>query len=385
VIEAATTPSSADRELMEGILNGLARDIGERVCGSSGDAKAADFLARSFQEAGIDVVRQRVPFIGWELTRTPVLRVGPVEMPSAPLMYSGTTPEGGVSGVLEATGRIALIEGLYEYPVFNVLAETGQPVARVIVNQSGVAIPLINPRPIYTIPSVVVGREDGARIAAEIARNEVRATVDIGSRVVPDATTENIIGRLGPDDAERRIVFIAHTDSPLGSPGAYDNASGVAALFGIAAALQRDPLPCGVDLVAIAGEEIGFIGSRFYANDLHDRGLVSRIDVCICLDQVSGGDELWAWGGPESFEETVCELVHRDESAQRYPIVIGPSRPGSDDWPLREMGVKTACFLFWVQPEYHQATDVVDLVNWEKVEVSVGLAVALAKEVSDAA
>jgi aminopeptidase YwaD len=212
----------------------------------------------------------------------------------------------------------------------------------------------------------------------------VHATIDIGARVVPDATTENIIGRLGPDDAERRIVFIAHTDSPLGSPGAYDNASGVAALFGIASALRRSPLPCAVDLVAVAGEEIGFIGSRFYANDLHDRGLVSRIDVCICLDQVSGGDELWAWGGPESFQEQVSGLVHRDEAAQGYPIVVGPSRPGSDDWPLREMGVKTACFLFWVQPEYHQATDVVDLVNWEKIGVAVRLALALAKEVSDA-
>ena len=382
--EAATTLTSEDRALMEGVLNGLARDIGERVCGSPGDARAAEFLVRSFQELGIPVARQRVPFIGWELTRKPVLRVGSVEVPSAPLMYSGTTTEAGVSGTIEAAGRIALIEGLYEYPVFNILGEAGHPVARIVVNQSGIAIPLINPRPIYTIPSVVVGREDGARIADEIARTEVRATVAIGSRVVPDATTENIIGRLGPGEAERRIVFIAHTDSPLGSPGAYDNASGVAALFGIAAALQRNPLPCGVDLVAVAGEEIGFIGSRFYANDLHDRGLVSRIDACICLDQVSGGNELWAWGGPESFQETISKLVHRDESAQRYPIVIGPSRPGSDDWPLREMGVRTACFLFWVQPEYHQATDVVDLVNWEKIQVSVRLALALAKEVSDA-
>ena len=61
------------------------------------------------------------------------------------------------------------------------------------------------------------------------------------------------------DPRRARILVGAHYDSVPGTPGADDNASGVAALIAVARAIG----PCeGVCYAAFDGEECGFVGSR---------------------------------------------------------------------------------------------------------------------------
>jgi hypothetical protein len=65
----------------------------------------------------------------------------------------------------------------------------------------------------------------------------------------------------------------AHYDSVAGSPGADDNASGVAALLALAEALsRRGELPPGLGLVAFNAEEDGLLGSREVASLVLDEG-----------------------------------------------------------------------------------------------------------------
>ena len=376
------------RALMQTVMHKLANEIGERTCGSAADHDAGVFLAEQLAALGLDVRRQAVPFVGWELTRAPRLVLGSgagaQELAAAPLMYSGSTPPDGVSGRLVRKGTVALIAGLYEYPLYELVGDDGDELARIVVHDQGDSIPLINPRPRYPVPTVVVAGADERVLADHAARGDA-ATVSIGARSVPDAVTHNVIARLGPLDATDRIVISAHRDSPLGSPGAYDNASGVAALFGIVERLRarRRPADLAIDVIAMAGEELGFVGSRFYADDQQDRGLIDGIRACINLDMVSGGERLWAWAGGDEFRARVARLVEEHPSAAKHPRETGASRPGSDDWPFRELGVSTACFLFWKQPEYHTAADTPALVDWEKVETVIDLVLALVDEVLD--
>jgi len=77
-----------------------------------------------------------------------------------------------------------------------------------------------------------------------------------------------VSGFFGPDTNERLIVG-AHYDAVPGSPGADDNASGVAGLLGLAAAFGETPLPMQVELVAYPNEEPPFFRTRLMGSYVH--------------------------------------------------------------------------------------------------------------------
>lgn len=85
--------------------------------------------------------------------------------------------------------------------------------------------------------------------------------------------------------SEECIVVGAHYDSPLGSPGADDNASGVAGLLEMARALERNHGKRAVRFVAFVNEEppyfrTAFMGSYVYAMDLAE---VRRANVACMI------------------------------------------------------------------------------------------------------
>jgi len=100
----------------------------------------------------------------------------------------------------------------------------------------------------------------------------------------------NIEAELAGGEFRREIVIVgAHYDSVIGSPGANDNASGVAALLEIARLLSGTRLERTVRFVAFANEEPPFfytdeMGSRVYAARSRERG--ERIVAMMALETV---------------------------------------------------------------------------------------------------
>ena len=79
------------------------------------------------------------------------------------------------------------------------------------------------------------------------------ASVRIDAQRLP-SKARNVIARLGP--AGPRLTVCAHIDTKPGTPGAVDNATGVAVLMLIANHLtQRGSLPIGVELLFVNGED----------------------------------------------------------------------------------------------------------------------------------
>lgn len=85
-------------------------------------------------------------------------------------------------------------------------------------------------------------------------------------------TYRNVIGVFG-EDAGPRIVVGAHYDSFSETPGADDNASGVAGLIELAFLLGRTNLPIKVELVAYTLEEPPFFGTENMGSYRHARAL----------------------------------------------------------------------------------------------------------------
>lgn len=80
---------------------------------------------------------------------------------------------------------------------------------------------------------------------------------------------QNLVLRLpGWLDSAAPVVIGAHYDTVPGSPGADDNASGVAVLLELARAFAQHPLKRPVHLIGFDLEEYGLLGSDHYAEKL---------------------------------------------------------------------------------------------------------------------
>jgi len=100
------------------------------------------------------------------------------------------------------------------------------------------------------IPNAYLTDEDGERLRGFIG-DLVRIRID--SRRLP-ATAEQVTATL-PGDRPGRIVVTAHIDSRRGSPGALDNATGVATLLAVGELLQGRAPGHSVELVPFNGED----------------------------------------------------------------------------------------------------------------------------------
>jgi Peptidase family M28 len=93
----------------------------------------------------------------------------------------------------------------------------------------------------------------------------------------------------GAPETDEIIVIGAHYDSVRGSPGANDNASGVAALLELARLLRAQPLTREVRFVAFVNEEPPYfysdaMGSLHYARQAAARG--DRIEAMLSLETI---------------------------------------------------------------------------------------------------
>ncbi len=107
---------------------------------------------------------------------------------------------------------------------------------------------------------------------------------------VGQKTVRNIAAELPGAGKPAEIVLVgAHYDSVMGSPGANDNASGVAAMLELARMARRKSAAATLRFVAFVNEEppfflTGAMGSRVYARQAKARG--ERIAAMLSLETI---------------------------------------------------------------------------------------------------
>jgi Zn-dependent M28 family amino/carboxypeptidase len=98
----------------------------------------------------------------------------------------------------------------------------------------------------------------------------------------PVLTSENLIARIsGIVHPDQTFILGAHFDSVVGSPGADDNASGVAGMLEIARILAGLSFESSIELVSFGLEEVGLRGSRQFAETARaaGRNLIGMISL----------------------------------------------------------------------------------------------------------
>jgi hypothetical protein len=191
---------------------------------------------------------------------------------------SSLTGEAGDRGGILA-GRIAVVRSGVPMTVVPGLVELG---AAGIVVIGGAPDGLINhftaafyPPPlappwegrVLPMPGVTVEAEAGERLLALLSAGPTRLRLEHRA-AYETATSANVVAEIpGTEPDAARVVVGAHYDTQLESPGAADNATGLAALLGIARA-WKDLRPLQtIELVAFGVEEAAAWGASTFVAD----------------------------------------------------------------------------------------------------------------------
>lgn len=288
-------------------LDQLCVCIGERPVGSAANRAATDFFAETVKGIGFDVETPSFECIDWRHEGAR-LTVGEEQFEVAPSPYSlgiqVKAPLAAAESVetlksLDVRGKILLLHGPIaaeplmpkHFPFYN--PEAHQEIVRLLEGGGARAIvcatgrnggmaggmypfPMIEDGD-FNVPSVYMTDVEGERLLRYVGR-----TAHLESRAWREESRGvNVVARRG--DGGRRVVVCAHIDTKPGTPGAIDNAGGVAVLLLLAELLADYEGTRDVEIVAFNGEDnYSAPGQQRYL--VQNGGRLSEVVLAINID-----------------------------------------------------------------------------------------------------
>ncbi len=165
------------------------------------------------------------------------------------------------------------------------------------------------------------------------------------------ARATNIIAlRPGRDPAAPAVAMMAHYDSVADSPGAADDAAGVASALEIARAIPRAAQARDLVILLTDGEEVGLVGARgFFAPGTAGDPLAARIGALVNLETRGGGGRAFMFEtGPEN--GNLIDLYRRhvtNPSTTSMAVKVYQLLPNSTDFtPAAARGITGFNFAF---------------------------------------
>lgn len=226
-------------------------------------------------------------------------------------------------------------------------------------------------------------------------------SVEVQKFLVNDVEYRNVVCSFGPENSERIIVG-AHYDVCGNQPGADDNASAVAGLLEIARLLKpiSPTLKNRIDLAAYSLEEPPFFRTKSMGSAIHAKHLKkTKVDVkvMICLESIGYfvdepnsqqfpiGFLKWFYPTTGNFIGVVSNLkshfigrkirdLMRDSSDIDVEQLTAPSLLSGVDfsdhlyfWKYGYKAVMITDSAFYRNPHYHEVTDTIDTLDFDKM------------------
>ena len=279
--------------------------IGPRFAGTPGEARARAFLADELRGAGVEVRAEEFTHLAYEPDEAScaVLESAGDPAISASLPCAGL--QATAAGVVEAEavyvgdgteeegeidGRIAVFRngvpttvapGLAARGAGGLIALSPAPdglITHLVASFQPLAGPTQDER-VLPIPGVVVEAGAGERLLARISRGPTRVRIEHRASYM-ERTSANLVAEIpGTEPEAPRIVIGAHYDTQLDSPGAADNATGLAALLAMARAWAGARPRRTISLVAFGVEETGSWGAADFVARHAEEGIEAMVNL----------------------------------------------------------------------------------------------------------
>lgn len=166
-----------------------------------------------------------------------------------------------IAEALEASGARAIVAATEKNP-----SMTGGMSPFPLIEETG-----------FALPTAYLHADEGAELALHVGEN---ARVRIDSRTVPSTGVQPIGRRV--NGTAKRVVISGHIDTKPGTPGALDNAGGVAVMLAAAELLAGVHLKVGVEFLPFNGEDHVLAPGELaylHATDLTGVELMVNIDA----------------------------------------------------------------------------------------------------------
>ena len=203
----------------------------------------------------------------------------------------------------------------------------------------------------------LIGRLKALGLEVRVQNGRAFHEWDIGGRqIVSGADVQNLIGvMLGKDRSARPLAIVAHYDSVPGSPGASDDAAGVAVALEVARALKAQGQPeRDVDLIITDGEENGLVGAHaFFEQD----PLAKQVGFVINMDTRGSGGRTFMFQTASGNGQAV-DLFKKtavDPRANSLAVFIYEHMPNDTDFTVsRKAGIQGLNYAFMGREfDYH--------------------------------
>ena len=230
-----------------------------------------------------------------------------------------------------------------------------------------------------------------SRVRSRSQSVEVRENVDV-ERVVK--TVHNVVGYL-PGETDEYLIIGAHYDhlglggqfslapSLAGTvhPGADDNASGTAGVIELAQHFSALPKPKrGILFMTFAGEELGLLGSGYYAN--HPELPLDKAVTMINMDMIGRvrDGKLYVGGaGTGTTLRKDLDARHAPFSALHVDYSDNSGYGSSDHTSFTAKQVPVLFFFSGLHGDYHKPSD-----TWDKIDANAAVEVLqLVADVAD--
>ena len=260
----------------------LSAELGARMPASPNYQAASQYIEQHLRNCGLEVESQEWDAPAWQELETR-LTVNGIELSAVANAFSPScqvstqlVPVGTLAELetAELTGKIGLLCGeLTMHPLspktWFLASEQELHMIDLLEKKQPAALITAHPRPgdlerlieddDFHIPSVTVSSEVGRQLLENLD-HEVHLILRTHSE---PGRARNLVGRSfhgrGP-----RLVLCAHYDTKVDTPGATDNASGVAVLLCLAEYFQHHPSQLDLEFVAFGSEEYLPIGDTVY-------------------------------------------------------------------------------------------------------------------------
>jgi carboxypeptidase Q len=408
------------------LLRSLTTEVGPRLAGSPGDARAVAWAVAQLDRLGFENVRaEPVTVPRWVRGEARAAITAPWPQPLVVTSVGGSvgTPPGGVEAEIVPVQSIAeldalpggRVEGRIVY--FNARMERSRDghgygpgsdvrwsgaaaaakrgAAAMVMRPAGTSTSrtphtggLNHADGIPPIPALVLSNPDADLVDLQLASGRpVRLRLESTARWDGEAQSANVIGEIPGRSRRDEIVLLgAHLDSWDLGTGAHDDGAGVAIVTAAAKLIgagQRRPART-IRVVLFANEEFGLSGAKAYAAkyaDAIDRHVIG-------LESDSGAFE------PYGYEASV--EPGRLVTAQAMQPVLGPlglefhgtdTTGGADIGRLRDLGMPVLSVDTDWAPYFdlhHTANDTFDQVDPELLRRNVAAYAAIAFLAADA-
>ena len=238
------------------------------------------------------------------------------------------------------------------------------------------------------LPMILVGRDDGERIAKLAADGKkVEMALSVPNQTGGKFRTSNVVGEIrGTDKPDEFVIVGAHLDSWELGKGALDNGCNAGLVIDAARAIHTSGLRPRrtIRFVLFSGEEQGMHGSLAYVRKHRDE--LDRASAVLVFDEGSGPVTGFSLGGRKDIVPQMTALVEPFKQWNASTLTTD-AFIGTDNFDFLLEGVPT---LVANQAEanylvnYHASSDTYDKVDFGNMKKHVAMAAALAFEIADA-